>query len=180
MAQTRIWVWWGKKELLQDLNPSIWGWGSIDHVTTAWFDIASVPECFEPGTPNLAWAVSLLKAFEYIESIGWYDVMKQSESKLVEYAVWRFEELKNKIELVWPKSHNNRIWVFSFVIKNWISASQLGQKMATKNICIRVWWHCAHPFLQTLWYNWTARMSLYMYNDLQDLEMFFTHLSQNI
>lgn len=178
MAQTGIWVLWWKKSLLKDLYPSIWWGWSISHVKKSWFDLAQVPECFEPGTPNLVWAVSLLKAFEYIDSIWWYQVMQQAESKLVDHALSRFNDFSQKIELVWPKIWQNRIWVFSFVIKDWISANELWQKLAFKNICVRVWWHCAHPFLETLWYKWTVRMSLYFYNDISDIDIFFEELKK--
>lgn len=180
MASTGIWVLWWRKELLKQMQPSIWWWGSIEDVSVWWFTYADVPDCFEPWTPNLVWAVSLLKAFEYIEKIWWYEKISQIKKELTEYALKWFESISDKVELVWSKSAENRLPVFSFVLKNWKSAIRLWEQLAEKNICIRAWGHCAHPFLKSCGYNGTARASLYIYNDFEDIDLFFAELKKLI
>lgn len=180
MASTWIWVLWWRKELLKQMQPSIWWWGSIEDVTTGWFTYAPVPDCFEPWTPNLVWAASMLYAFEYIEKIWWYDRIKQIKKDLTQHMLSWFQSISDKVEIVWFMWAENRVPVFSFVLKNWMSAIKLWEKMAEKNICIRAWGHCAHPFLKSCGYNWTARASLYIYNDLEDIDIFFDELKKNI
>ena len=93
-ADSGIGVLWAKEELLMELKPIFSGWGAIGEVKQHRFTHSTkLPDKFEPGTPNLSWAVSLLRAFEYIESIWGYSVMEEIEADLVEYSLEKFEEI---------------------------------------------------------------------------------------
>lgn len=179
MALTGIGVLRIKKDILKNMIPSIGGWGSIKHVDKQWFQPLIWNEWFEAGTPNLAGAVSMLKALEYIDNIWWYDFIFAREKELTKYALEKFNQLKDKIILVGKKTEENRLGVFSFVHTNKMPVNRIGEIFAEHNICIRAWWHCAHPLLQELGYNnWTCRMSLYFYNDFADIDKFFEILKE--
>jgi len=171
LADSGIWVLWWKTELLEQLTPVFSWWGAIWKVDECSFTYWKLPYKFEPWTPNLTWAVSLLKALEYIESIWWFEKVEEIEKDLVEYTLEKFNTREN-IRLIWSKKSINRVWVFSFVI-NWIHSNDVADIMAENNICIRSWKHCAHPFLDKLWLANTCRMSLYIYNDKKDIDKFF-------
>lgn len=179
LAQTWIWVLWLKSELIKSLEPSF-GWGgAIDYVKKDSFEFLDNIEWFEPWTPNIVWAVSILKSFEYIESIWGFEEVWNREHELTRYALNKFLELSDKIEIVGKKTLEWRLGVFSFVLKDWkIPSIRLWEFLAQDNICIRAWWHCAHPFMESLWYKWTSRMSLYFYNDFSDIDRFFDVLKQ--
>ncbi len=180
MANTWIWVLIWKKDHLKKINSIFAWWGSIKDVNTQWYELLLWAEWFEAWTPNISWAVSLLKAFEYIESIWWFDKVWQKEQELTKYMLDWFLQRENKIELIGKKTPDNRLWVFSFVLKWDFSPIRFGEHMAMKNICIRCGGHCAHPYLKSMWYAWSCRASLYLYNDFSDIDRFFYAIDEFI
>ncbi len=178
MANTGIWVLIWKKELLKKLkHPFGWG-GSIKDVDECTFLPAKWKEWFEMWTPNISWAVSLLAAFEYVESIWWFGTIWKKEQQLTEYMLNKFLERKDQIKLLWKETKENRLWVFSFVFEKDFSPIRFGEFMAMKNICIRCGWHCAHPYLKSMWYKWACRASVYVYNDFDDIDKFFEAIDE--
>jgi len=176
LADTWLWVFWWKIELLEELKPIFsWGW-AIWNVDECSFTYWKLPYKFEPGTPNLSWAVSLLMAIEYINSIWWFEKVEEVENDLVEYTLEKFNERKN-IKIIWSTTSKNRVWVFSFVIDA-IHSNDVADMMAENNICIRSWMHCAHPFLKKIDVAHTSRMSLYIYNTREDIDKFFEVLDE--
>lgn len=178
MANTWIWVLFIKKDILKTLTSWFWWWWSIDNVDVCWFKPSRWVEWFEMWTPNISWAVSLLKAFEYIQSIGWFSSVWQKEQNLTKYMLKWFLDRSDKIELIWKKTSDNRVGVFSFIIKWDFSPIRFWEYMASKNICIRCWWHCAHPYLESMWYKWSCRASIYVYNDENDIDVFFKYIDE--
>lgn len=178
MADSGIGVLWWKEKLLKDMKPAIsWG-GAISWVKEQEFQFWGLPDKFEPGTPNLSGAVSLLKAFKYIENIGWYEKIVEIEDELTEYTLEKFKNLES-IELIGSAQSKNRIGVFSFVVK-WIHSHDIADYMAENNICIRSWQHCAEPLMGHFDLHNTCRISLYIYNDTKDIDDFFNVLEKCI
>jgi len=178
MADSGIWVLWWKKELLEDLKPAFSGGGAISKVSKTCFFDAGLPDKFEPWTPNLSWAVSLLRALEYIENIWGYEKLEEIEEKLTKYTLGKFQNFK-WVKLIWGKNLQSRVWVFSFIVE-WIHSHDIADYLAENNICIRAWQHCAEPFMWELWINHTCRMSLYIYNTIEDIDRFFEVLRNAI
>lgn len=177
MADSWIWVIYAKRELLEKLNPVFsWGW-AINEVKQCSFRSSNLPYKFEPWTPNVTWALSLLKALEYIENIWWLDKLKEIEDYLVEYALIEFNK-RPYINLIWGKNLKSRVWVFSFYI-SWINSLDIADIMAENNIAIRAWQHCTEPFMDYLGIKSSARMSLYIYNSKDDIDKFFEVLDDN-
>lgn len=182
MADSWLWIWRAKSELLNSLKPVFSGWGAISWVKKYEYkDNNSLPEKFELGTPNVTWAVSILKALEYIENIWWYEKIEEIEKELVEYAVLKWKEMINNypIKLLWSLDSKQRVWVFSFVV-HWIHSLDIADFLAENNVCIRAWQHCAEPFLESEFCSHTCRMSLYIYNDKSDVDRFFDMLEKAI
>ena len=182
-ADSGIGVLWAKEALLDKLHPVFsWG-GAIGEVWHQSFTHSStLPDKFEPGTPNLIWAVSLLKAFEYLESIGGYKLLENHEQELVKYTIKKFQQLKDAyqgINIIWSSSAENRVWVFTFVI-DWIHSFDISDYLAEHDICIRAWQHCAEPFMKHIGHNHTCRMSLHLYNTRKDIDRFFEILEKAI
>ncbi len=170
-ADSGIWVLWWKKELLNSLTPSFsWGW-AIWEVNCDSFTNSSLPDKFEPGTPNMTWAVSLLKAFNYIDSIGWFETIKKYEDELVWYFLEKLSKFDN-IKLIGWSVNENRVWVFSLSFEG-IHSNDVADYLAENNIAVRAWKHCAHPLFDKLWYTNSLRASLYIYNTKEDIDTFF-------
>lgn len=178
MADSGIWVLYGKKDFLESLKPGISGGWAISWVHKNDFKRAHFPDAFEPGTPNLSGAVSMLKALEYIESIWGYNTLESIETELIEYALEKFSQ-RPDIHLQGSKSTHSRVWVFSFYNKN-IHAIDIADWLAEKNICVRSWQHCAEPFMIDQSIKWTCRMSVYIYNTKEDIDLFFEVLDECI
>ncbi len=177
MADSWLWVIWWKSDLLNKYKPIFsWGW-AINEVKESCFKSWSLPFKFEPWTPNITWAVSLLRALEYVEHIWWYDMIEKIENELISYSLDKINS-RPYIKLIWSKNSNNRVWVFWFYI-DWIHSLDIADIMAENNICIRAWQHCTEPFMDYLWIKSSARMSLYIYNTIDDLDKFFDILDNN-
>lgn len=177
MANSGIWILRSKKSILKNLIPCFSGWGAILNVNQQDFSSTSkLPDKFEPWTPNLTWAISLLKALEYIENIWGFEKIEEIERPLIEYTQKEFNKI-DWIKIIWTNNTDKKVWVFSFVVE-WIHSLDISDYLADYNICIRAWQHCAEPFLTSLWINHTCRLSLYIYNDILDLEKFF-HILKN-
>ena len=179
MADTGLGVLYWKKELLKKLTPAWWGWWSINWVKKEEFSPSGLPFRFEPGTPNITGAVSIFKAFEYIEKIWWYEAIEKKEKELVKYFLEKLEQFKWKIELIWSRKLEDRVWVFTFHIA-WINSSDISDIMAENKICVRAGHHCTEPLMENCWLKTTFRVSLYFYNDLEDIDRFFEVLEKKI
>lgn len=174
MADSWIWVLWWKKELLENLKPVFSWWWAISWVKKDCFLEANLPDRFEPWTPNLTWALSILKALEYIEQIWWYQEIEKIEKELSKYFLEKFGKIK-WVKLIGWENVNSRVWVFSFIV-NWIHSHDIADYLAEKNICIRAWQHCAEPLMWELWINHSCRASLYIYNTKKDIDIFLKEL----
>ena len=158
--------------ILNTLKPIFSGWGAIWHVSQISFTHSTaLPDKFEPGTPNLNWAVSLLKAFEYIDSIWGYETIENIEHDLVEYFL---DKAKNYpyFHIIWSKEVKNRVSVFWFVI-DWMHSHDVAEILAEANIAVRSWKHCAQPLFKSYWHAHSVRASLYIYNSTVEIDKFF-------
>lgn len=177
MADSWLGVIWWKSDLLNTYKP-IFSWGgAINEVKESCFKSGSLPFKYEPGTPNITGALSLLKALEYVENIWWYEEIEQIETDLITYTLDKFNS-RAHIKLIWSKKAKNRVWVFWFYIDG-IHSLDIADVMAENNICIRAWQHCTEPFMDYLGIKSSARMSLYIYNTMDDIDKFFEVLDTN-
>lgn len=172
MADTGLWILYLAKRYIKELKPVRGGWSMIEDVTLTWYKTTSWWQKFEAGTPHIVWAVSILKALEYIEQIGWFDAIQSHEQELISYALERFAK-NEKLKLFGNTSIEKRLWIFSFTIGWNCNHIQLWEKLSLENICIRCGWHCTHPLFQELKQNGSCRISTYIYNDISDLEKIF-------
>jgi cysteine desulfurase/selenocysteine lyase len=177
MAYTGIWAVYLKLEWIKKLMPMFGWWGTVQDVSQNSYEFFSTNDKFESGTPNIIWAVSLLKAIEYINSIWWMQFVRENELELIDYSLEKFKSLGSKIDLIWPSSSENRIGVFSFNVPSNKNQNTIWETFAEKNICVRCGGHCAYPLHKFLGKNWTCRMSLYVYNDKKDIDQFFEILA---
>lgn len=181
MAMTGIWVLRMQRAHIQNLEPIRWWWDVIKSVKEQEFTRTDSAIKFEPWTPNIAWAISLFFAIEYIESIWWMWVIESHEYNLVSYFISKYDKFTSRfpdqINLIWKKSVQWRIGVFSIELKKNIWPRSLWDWLADENICVRVGWHCAHPFADYMNLEYgTVRVSLYLYNDETDIDKFFDSL----
>ena len=180
MAQTWLWMMYLKSTWIKELNPLILWWWTVKDVSIDDFSLQNNADKREAWTPNIVWAVSLLRALETIENIWWIEKIQEYEKNLIKFLCEWFKNRKDKVTLLWNLNPDNRIWTFSFIINNENNFNKIGDYFSKKNICIRTWWHCAYPLHKSLNIWGSARISTYLYNTKNDIKKFFDVLDEII
>ena len=168
VGPTGIGVLWGRADLLKDLPPFLFGGSMIESVTMTDAVWAPSPRRHEAGVPNMAQAVGLAAALEYLSAIGMAEIYAH-EQKLGAYLLKRLQEVP-QLKLVGPLDMNERGAVASFTLGE-IHPHDLGQYLDAQGIAVRTGHHCAWPLTRKLGVQATTRASLYLYNDEEDVDV---------
>lgn len=171
VGPTGIGVLWGRAELLKDLPPFLFGGSMIESVTMTDAVWAPSPRRHEAGVPNMAQAVGLAAALDYLAAIGMTEIYEH-EQKLGGYLLNRLQEVP-ELKLVGPLNMLERGAVASFTLGE-IHPHDLGQFLDSQGIAVRTGHHCAWPLTRKLGVQATTRASLYLYNDQQDIDALIT------
>ena len=162
-----IGVLWGRRDVLEEMDPFLGGGEMIRDVTLERSTWASVPYKFEAGTPSIADAVGLAASIDYLEGLG-TAAIRQHEVKISEYLLRRLSELP-WLTVYGPLDPHDRCSLVSFN-DNQIHAHDLGTILDQHGIAIRAGHHCAKPLMRRLGVVATARASFYIYNDLDEVD----------
>ena len=174
-ASTGVGVLYGKYELLDQMDPFLYGGQMIDKVDEQNSTWNKLPLKFEAGTPNIGEVISLGASIDFIKSIGFSEMNKHLNSITNAY----LELLSTFKDITIYGQTNNRGPVISFNIKN-IHAYDFCQIMGQHNISLRAGNHCAQPLLQEFGTNSTNRISFQIYNTIDELNYFNDKLKQTI
>ena len=167
LGPTGIGVLWGKSELLDEMEPFLFGGSMIESVTMTDATWAPAPRKFEAGVPNMAQAVGLAAALKYLSQIGMANIAEH-DAELTAYALEKFSSLKG-IEIIGPKENVDRGAVISFTTEG-IHPHDLGQVLDQYGIAVRTGHHCAWPLMKKYGIAGTTRASFYLYNDFADVD----------
>lgn len=167
MGPTGIGVLYGKKELLQRFEPIEFGGEMIDFVYESHSTWTELPWKFEAGTPNIAGAIGLGAAIDYINSIG-IENIQQHERELVEYLLPKLKEIPG-LTLYGPAEPRQRAGVIAFNLQG-LHPHDLATALDMEGIAVRAGHHCAQPLLHDLKVAATARASFYLYNTKADCD----------
>ena len=158
-----------KKNILENMDPYMTGGEMVLEVSldeARWNDL---PMKFEAGTPNIADAIALGKAVEYLENIG-MDNVRQHEMEITEYAISRLDEIKG-LKIFGPRDIRIRGGVISFYSEN-LHPHDLGTFLDRNGIALRTGHHCTMPVMRILGVPATARISFYIYNTFDEVNIF--------
>ena len=169
LGPTGIGVLWGRHEFLSQMEPFLYGGSMIETVTMTDSTWAEAPKRFEAGVPNMAQAVGLAVALEYLSEIGLSNIHAW-ESKLTEAALIGLRDIAG-VKIIGPQGLENRGGVISFTIDG-LHPHDVGQVMDQYGVAVRTGHHCAWPLIRKLGLTGTTRASFYLYNDLDDVEVF--------
>ena len=158
---------WGREEWLEKMPPWQTGGEMISMVRPERSTWNELPYKFEAGTPDVAAAVGLAAALDWIEGIG-MDRLEAWEAELDRYA---FETLKNmeNLTLYGPEDVSRRKAVYSFNLDG-IHSHDVAQLLDGQNVAVRSGHHCAQPAMRFLEIPSTARASLAAYNTKEDID----------
>ena len=168
LGPTGVGICWGKGEHLSEMEPFLTGGSMIETVTMTDATWAPAPRKFEAGVPNMAQAVGLAAALDYLSKIG-MDRVAEHDAVLTEYALSKLIALPG-VSVIGPQNGIDRGAVVSFTVDG-IHPHDVGQALDGNGIAVRTGHHCAWPLMRKLNLVGTTRASFYIYNDLEDIDI---------
>jgi len=161
---TGIGVLYAKQGVMQDVRPFMTGGSMIKYVEKTGAVYQESPQRYEAGTPNIAGAIGLGVAVNYLSQIGMKEVEYHNRELLV-YAEMRLREL----DFIRVIGDFEKLGVISFLIKG-VHPHDVAQILAQENIASRAGYHCAEPLISALYLLGTVRVSFGIYNSKADVE----------
>ncbi len=181
LGPTGIGVFYGKKEVLEKMPPFQGGGEMIKEVefskdqggcSVSWNEL---PWKFEAGTPNIAGAVGLGTAVEYLEKVGMDNVLSH-EKDLTEYVVERMKEC-GKTTVYGPSNLSKKLGIIPFSVKG-LSSHDVALFFDNYGVMMRSGYHCAQPLHQVFKLESSARVSFYIYNTKDEVDRFVEILKE--
>ncbi|AQY51948.1 SufD subfamily cysteine desulfurase [Listeria weihenstephanensis FSL R9-0317] len=173
MAPTGIGALYGKRELLDAMNPTEFGGEMIDFVELHDSTWKELPWKMEAGTPNIAGAIGLGAAIDYLETIG-FDLIHNHEEELTAYAMAEMQKLDG-ITIYGPLDATKRCGLITFNLEG-AHPHDIATVLDEEGVAIRAGHHCAQPLMKWLDTSSTARVSFYVYNTKQEVDQFIAGL----
>ena len=175
LGPTGIGFLWGREELLEAMEPFLYGGDMISEVTLEGASWNELPWKFEAGTPNIAGGIGLKAAVEYLEAVGLPAILEH-EVELTRYALERLQEIPG-ILLYGPRTAENRVGVITFNLEG-VHPHDVAYILDQEGIAIRSGHHCAQPLLTRLAAGNTARASFYLYNTREEVDLLVAALEK--
>lgn len=169
LGPTGIGVLYGKRSILEKTEPAEFGGEMPAMVGTHESTWQELPWKFEAGTPNIAGAIGLAAAIEYLENIGMREIMEH-EQELVDYILPKLLEVEG-LTIFGPKDPALRTGVIAFNLDD-LHPHDVATAMDMEGVAVRAGHHCAQPLLSYIGVNATARASFYLYNTKEDADRF--------
>ncbi len=166
---------YGRKELLESMQPFLSGGEMIEYVTREEATYAPLPHKFEAGTVNAAGAVGFAAAIDYIEEIG----LENIEANDNHLATMLMEALTTlpSVHIIGNSDPLKHCGIITFVIDG-VHPHDIASILDTEHIAIRAGHHCAQPLMQKLGHGSTARASVYFYNTEDEVSLFVEKLGK--
>ncbi len=179
LAPTGIGVLYGKKELLQRMEPFQGGGEMIKEVSVqsghCSYSLNDVPWKFEAGTPNISGAVGLDAAVKYLEGLGIQNGFNH-EKELTQHAYNRLRDLGN-VSLYGPSDLSKKCGIVPFGVKG-LSSHEAAALFDEFGIALRSGYHCAQPLHEIFKIQSSARASFYLYNTKEEIDRFVEVLKE--
>ena len=169
MGPTGIGALYVDMEILETMEPFFTGGEMVLDVTYEKASWADLPMRFEAGTPNIADAIALGYAVDYLTYLGMNNVYEYEET-LTKYAMKKFADLEPMgVHLFGPEDPQKRGGILSFNALD-VHPHDLGTLLDRMGIAIRTGHHCAMPLVRSLGVSATARASFYVYNTTHEID----------
>jgi cysteine desulfurase / selenocysteine lyase len=175
LGPTGIGVLWGRQSLLEEMPPFLFGGSMIDSVTMEQSTWAELPRKFEAGVPNMAQAVGLSAAVDYINQIGISNI-HEHENQLTKALLAGLAHMQG-VKVIGPTDLTERGGVVSFTVDG-IHPHDVGQVLDQYGIAVRTGHHCAWPLMRKLNVVGTTRASFHLYNTISDVEKLLEGIAQ--
>lgn len=167
LAPLGIGILYGKREILNKMNPFLMGGDMIEYVYEQETTFAPLPNKFEAGTQNVEGVIGLGAAIDYIKNIG-YNKIQEIEKEVTSYARQELSKLEYLTLYLTPNEEKHSS-VISFNIKG-VHPHDVASILDSENVCVRSGNHCAQPLLRSMEIDSTCRASFYIYNTKEDVD----------
>ncbi|MFT5300373.1 MAG: cysteine desulfurase/selenocysteine lyase [Mariniblastus sp.] len=174
LGPSGVGILWGRQALLESMPPFLGGGSMIDQVTTGGFTWGELPARFEAGTPPIVEAIGLGAAIEYLNAID-VSAIARYEHELVAAAIEAISGVDG-LRILGPPA-DRRAGLVSFVVDG-VSTQDLSILLDQQGVAIRAGHHCAMPLHQQLDIRSSCRASFYLYNTLDEVELFAEALNK--
>ena len=159
---------YGKKELLENIEPLMGGGEMISEVTFEKTTYADLPHKFEAGTPNISGVIAFGVALDYMNNLG-LDRIRKYEDELLEYATSKLKEID---DLIIYGDVKNKTSVISFNISG-IHSYDIGSILDKFGVAVRTGQHCTQPIMDHFNIPGTVRVSLSFINTFEEIDILF-------
>ncbi|WP_165211850.1 cysteine desulfurase [Streptococcus tangpeifui] len=167
LGPTGIGVLYGKEEVLNLMSPVEFGGEMIDFVYEQEANWKELPWKFEAGTPNIAGAIALGAALDYLDKIG-MGAIHAHEQELVAYVLPKLQAIKG-LTIYGPEDPNQHTGVIAFNLDG-VHPHDLATALDYEGVAVRAGHHCAQPLINHLGIHSAARASFYLYNSKEDCD----------
>ena len=167
LAPFGVGVLYGRKDILEAMDPFLYGSDMIRMVSiekTEWNDL---PYKFESGTPDVGAVIGLGAAIDYLKNLG-MESITQHENSLVEYLLKRLPEVKN-LTILGPKDYKKRTALVAFTLQG-IHPHDISAILDEDGVAVRSGHHCAMPLHGKLSIPASTRASVYLYNKKDEID----------
>ena len=172
---TGIGALWARRDLLGSMEPYQGGGEMIHFVGRDESSWATVPHKFEAGTPNIAGAIGMGAAIDFLSGVG-MDAIAKHEHELLEYALERMNAVDG-IRIYGPQSPDEHSALISFTLGD-AHPHDISTILDSEGIAVRAGHHCAQLAMQHFGISATARASIYLYNTESDIDRLIEGLEQ--
>jgi len=169
LGPTGIGVLYGKYDVLNKMNPAQFGGEMIELVDLHEATFQPLPWRFEAGTPNIAGAIGLGAAVDYLTNIGMTEI-EAYEQSLVSYALPKIKKIPG-VTVYGPQDSEHHSGVIAFNLDS-VHAHDLATALDQEGIEVRAGHHCTQPLMRYLGIAATVRVSLYIYNTREEIDHF--------
>ncbi len=179
LGPTGVGALWGRREILNEMEPAEGGGEMIADVQLYESRWAPIPHKFEAGTPPIAQAVGFGAAIDYLEKIGMTEV-RRHEIEITQYALDRLSEVPD-LKVIGPADVAVRGGTVSFELGD-VHPHDVATILDQEGVAVRAGHHCAKPLMRYLNVPATARASFYVYTTQQDIDQLVTglHLARRL
>ncbi len=175
LGPTGVGILWGRESLLNEMSPFLFGGSMIDSVTMTDATWAQLPQKFEAGVPNMAQAVGLSAAVDYLNKVSMNNV-HEHELALTKQTLDGLSQIQG-VKIIGPVDIKDRGGVVSFTIDG-VHPHDVGQYLDQHGIAVRTGHHCAWPLMRKLNVVGTTRASFHLYNTPDDVNKLLSAVSQ--
>lgn len=161
---------WGRKEILEQMKPFLYGGDMIGEVHLTGTTWAGLPSKFEAGTPDIAGIIGLSAAVDYLTGLGMENV-REHEKELIGYALGKMIKLEDAglVTIYGPREANERGGVLTFNV-NGVHAHDAAQVLDKYGIAVRSGQHCGAPIVERFKEMAMARASFYVYTTKEEID----------